>query len=90
MATMIRKQVYIEERQQVLLKHLAEEMQQSEAELIRAALDEWLDTEMRRRRALQTWQAEKSFIKTLLAQGSVEGGRTWARSDIYEERVNKS
>ncbi len=87
MATMIRKQVYIEERQEALLKHLAEEMQQSEAELIRAALDDWLEAEIRRRHALEVWQAEKTFIESLLAQGAVQGGRTWTRNAIYEERV---
>ena len=89
MATMIRKQVYIEVRQQALLKQLAEDSQQSEAELIRAALDAWLEAEVRRRRVLQTWQAERQFIESLLEEGAVEGGRTWTRSDIYEERVGE-
>ncbi len=89
MATMIRKQIYIEERQEALLKHLVEETGQSEAELIRAALDDWLAAEIRRRRALETWEAEKTFIESLLAQGPVAGGRTWTRGAIYEERMER-
>jgi predicted DNA-binding protein len=89
MTTMVRKQVYIEEHQEARLKNLAEETGQSEAEMIRAALDAWLDAQARQRRAREAWEAEKAFIESLLAQGPVEGGRTWTRDALYEERVHR-
>jgi len=89
MGTMIRKQVYLEARQEALLKQVAKETGQSEAEIIRAALDTWLAAEAQQRRAHQAWQAEKAFIASLLAQGAVEGERTWTREAIYEERLDR-
>jgi hypothetical protein len=82
---MVRKQVYIERRQEARLKHLAEDTGQSEAGMIRAALDAWLDTQARQRHAQEAWEAERAFIESLLAQGPVAGGRTWTRDAIYEE-----
>lgn len=89
MTTMIRKQIYLESRQEARLKEAAEETGQSEAEIIRAALMDWLEAKARKQRALEAWQSEKTFIQSLLAQGAVEGGRTWTREAIYEERVNR-
>lgn len=89
MTTMVRKQVYIEEHQEARLKSLAEETGQSEAKMIRAALDAWLDVQARQRHAQEAWEAEKAFIASLLAQGPVEGGRTWTRDAIYEERAKR-
>ncbi len=89
MTTMIRKQVYIEARQEARLKHLAAETGQSEAGMIRAALDIWLEAQARQRRAQEAWEAEKAFIEVLLAQGPVAGERAWTRDDIYAERVER-
>ncbi len=89
MTTMVRKQIYIEERQEAHIKSLAKETGRSESEMIRAALDVWLDVQARQRRARKAWEAEKAFIESLLAQGPVEGGRTWTRDAIYEERVHR-
>ena len=89
MSTMVRKQVYIEKRQEAQLKNLAEETGQSEAGMICTALDAWLDTQARQRNAREAWEAERAFIESLMAQGSVAGGRTWTRDAIYEERVER-
>jgi len=48
MTTMVRKQVYIEPRQDELLKRWARESGKSEAEIVRQALDLWLAGEQQR------------------------------------------
>lgn len=89
MSTLIRKQVYIEETQEASLKLLAAETGQTEAEMIRAALSDWLEAQSRQRRAQAAWKTEKAFIQSLLAQGPVEGGRAWTRADLYDERLGR-
>lgn len=51
MTTMVRKQLYIEPRQDELLKQYAEESGKSQAEIVRQALDRWLVAQERRREA---------------------------------------
>lgn len=89
MTTMVRKQVYIEPRQDELLKQWAEETGKTEAEILRQALDHWLASEQRRREAEAAWEAERAFIESRIAQGPVAGGRTWTREELYEERLNR-
>ncbi len=89
MTVMIRKQVYIEPRQEETLKRITEETGMSEAEIIREALDLWLQEAERRRRARECWEEERAFIEDLIAQGPVSGERTWTRDSIYEERLNR-
>ena len=86
MNTMVRKQVYIEPRQEKLLKEWAEEIGKSEAEIIRQALDRWLASEERRREAEAAWEEERSFIEARIAEGPLPGGSTWTREALYEER----
>ena len=33
---------------------------------------------------LKAWERERTFIRQLLRQGPVTGGRTWRRADLYE------
>jgi hypothetical protein len=89
MAAMIRKQVYIEPRQNDLLKRWAAETGMTESEIIRQAIDLWDESEERKRRAQEAWQEARAFIEELIAQGPVPGGRTWTREELYEERLNR-
>jgi predicted DNA-binding protein len=89
MATMVRKQVYLEPNQNERLKEWAEETGKSEAAIIREALDRWLKQERKLRDAEDTWEAEKSFIESRIAEGPVEGGRTWTREELYEDRIRR-
>ena len=83
MVRMIRKQVYIEPRQDALIKRLVRETGVTEADIIRQAIDAHTGA-LVFRRDLMAWQAEKDFIHQLMAQGAVAGGRTWRREDLYE------
>ncbi len=89
MTTMVRKQIYIEPRQDELLKQWAEEMGRTEADIVREALERWLRSEQHRQDADAAWAEELAFIEAWAAQGPVPGGRTWTREDLYEERLNR-
>jgi hypothetical protein len=88
MSTMVRKQVYIEPRQDRLLKEWTAETGMTEAEVFRQAIDAWLAEAERMRRAKAAWQEERAFIESLIAQGPAPGGRRWTREALYEERLS--
>lgn len=84
MTAKIRKQIYLEPGQEVLLKHLSGATGVPEAELIRQAIDRHLATGQPVRRDAEAWEAERAFIAALIAQGPTEGQRRWQREDLYE------
>jgi hypothetical protein len=84
MTRMVRKQVYIEPRQEALLKQLARETGATEADLIRQAIDRQTKVLLFPRRDLKAWQQERDFIRRLIEQGPVPGERRWRREDLYE------
>lgn len=59
MTTTIRKQVYLESRQNAQIKRLAEERGATEAEIIRTAVDLLLRETARLRRAQAAWRKPK-------------------------------
>lgn len=81
---MKRKQVYIEDQQEELLKRRSRELGVSEAELVRQGIDEVLRAGKAPRPDRSSWQREKRFIEQLIKKGPVEGGRRWKREDLYE------
>ncbi len=85
MGTMVRKQVYIEPRQDELLKRLASATGATEAEIIRQAIDQYAAQAMTQERRLEAWKRQRAFLQQLLEQGPIQGGgRTWRRSDAYD------
>jgi hypothetical protein len=91
MAQMIRKQVYIEPRQDANLKRLARAKGVTEAEIIRRAIDrETGSVSVPLGQPDSTaWEEARAFIHDLIAQGPVSGGRTWSREELYEERLSR-
>jgi hypothetical protein len=83
MTKMVRKQVYIEPRQEALLKRLVRETGATEAEIIRQAIDRQTKTFRFSRRDLSAWQEERDFISRLIQQGPLPGVRRWRREDLY-------
>lgn len=81
---MVRKQVYLDEHQEVRLKHLAKALRVSEAALIRQSLDRGLLAGCSVSMDRAAWQAEKEFIRRRMRKGPLAGKRTWKREDIYE------
>ena len=89
---MIRKQVYLEERQDRLLKHRAKQRGVTEAEIIREALDRaeisgsrggHVDDPAAGRKAI-------SFMRSLARRHrKAPAGRSWSRESLYDERIGR-
>jgi hypothetical protein len=86
---MVPKQVYIERRQDKLLKQWANETGKSEAEILRQALDHWMAREQQRREARTAREEERAFIESRITEGPLPGGRTWKREELYEEQLSR-
>ena len=86
MATKIRKQIYIEPAQEILLKQVTTQTGVSEAELIRQAIDQHVKLMRPPKPALEVWAAERAFITHLIQLGPVStpAKRTWRREDLYD------
>lgn len=80
---MVRKQVYIEERQEKMLKKLSRELNVSQAELIRRGIDELIKKTANHAGRMKAWEEIKEFA---MSRPEVpEGGkRTWTREDLYD------
>jgi hypothetical protein len=87
MSRMIRKQIYIESRQDNSLKKQARDLGVTEAEVIRRAIDRQMTSVRLGIRDRKAWEREKAFISKRTAKGRVLGGRQWKRDDAYEERL---
>ncbi|HUG55480.1 MAG TPA: hypothetical protein VMJ92_00245 [Candidatus Limnocylindrales bacterium] len=89
MARMVRKQVYIEPRQERLLKRRAKELGLTEAELIRQGIDR-LETAspatISREQALREYRAA---VRQRMRMRVPQTGRSWTREDLYEERLSR-
>ena len=79
----VRKQIYLEARQEQLLKQLVQETGATEAELIRQAIDRHTGS-FSPQRDMRAWEEERAFIERLMQQGPACGGRTWKREDLHE------
>ena len=84
MSSKIRKQIYIEPRQEYLLKAIAQQAGVSEAEIIRQAIDLHLSEITVPQINLDIWEAEKEFIEQIKTRPAQSGGRDWQREDLYE------
>lgn len=84
MSDLVRKQFYITKTQEALLKSKAKEVGLTEAELVRQAIDAQVGKIGYAKASLQIWQQERDFIRSLMAQGPVLGGRNWQREDLYD------
>jgi len=88
MSQMLRKQIYIDKRQERLLKRKASELSVSESELIRDGIENILRSGTAVPKDITAWEKEKKFIHSLIKQGAVKGGRTWRREGIYDRKVS--
>ncbi len=92
MPPMIRKQIYLGQQQQALVRRLAKARRVSESELIRQAIDQQVAPEI-----VQPWPADpgaweraRNFRLALQARGPVSGqARTWKREEAYAERESR-
>ena len=93
MARMVRKQVYIEPRQEKLLKQRAKELHVSEAELIRRGIDRVVKdaptTESNKDARREAIKRLFEFIETHRKFDVPQTGRSWTREELYEERFER-
>jgi hypothetical protein len=91
MARMIRKQVYIQERQQTVLRRIARKRGVSEAAVIRQAIDGQLEGGQTRFAPPDEEAWRKVLASMRAAQRSKRSVRvrSWKRDDLYEERLSR-
>lgn len=83
MSSKVRKQVYLEPRQEVLLKLTSQQTGVSEAEIIRQAIDRHLGATTLPQTDFTAWEKEKAFIQQTKQRPTLPGGRDWSREDLY-------
>ena len=83
MAEMVRKQVYIEPRQEQLLKTLAKELGTTEAELIRRGIDRGLEGAAGFRPDAAAWGEAERYILARMRKGRLKRKRRWTREGLY-------
>lgn len=84
MAEMVRKQVYIEQRQERLLKERAKKYRVTEAELIRRAIDRGLERTASRAPDPDAWKSVETFIARHRNQRVAQRQRAWTRDELYD------
>jgi hypothetical protein len=86
MPAMIRKQIYIEPRQDELLKRLAKEKDTTEADLIRKAIDQYAHEIQAEQKRQEAWQREKAFIEEWRKEGPPLKKWKWNREELYDRQ----
>jgi hypothetical protein len=90
MGRMVRKQVYIEPEQEVLLKQRARALGMSEAELIRMGIAAMGRTAISLPMDQRAWADELAFIRQRAqVEQAGDGQRQWTREDLYAERLER-
>lgn len=91
MSRMVRKQVYIEARQEAALKRLAAERGMAEAEIIREAIDRAdLGFHSSHRPDPRAWDEFAAFLRKRRRRPLPERAtRRWTRDELYAERTER-
>ncbi|MBI3400653.1 MAG: hypothetical protein HY048_04465 [Acidobacteria bacterium] len=95
MAAMIRKQVYLDQRHDLMLKRRARQRGTTEAELIREALDRADAAPAAARHSTSSvdpaaGRKAVEFMRSLAARRATRPGkRTWTRDDLYKDRIGR-
>jgi hypothetical protein len=87
MATMVRKQIYLQRQRDEELKGEAKALGISEAELIPRKLEVAPSLDVSFRPDRVAFDRFVEYARTRRAKDSVESGRRWKREDLYEERL---
>ncbi|HEX9093989.1 MAG TPA: hypothetical protein VF902_08395 [Coriobacteriia bacterium] len=84
MARMVRKQIYIEDAQDELLKVRAAALGVTESELIRRGIDGVLGRAVALPRDPEAWERAMTFMEERMKLVVTHGKRTWTRDDLYD------
>lgn len=90
MTQMLRKQIYIEKRQQAVLRRLAKKRGVSEAELIRQAIEREALLSATRS-VTHDRSALEDFLRFGLSRQATKDTvtRAWTRDELYDERLSR-
>src|SRR5262249_4981685 len=80
---MVRKQLYIDSKQDRALKRLARQTGMTEAASVRRALDAEVERFKSDEARLKAWQETREFIREWMKKGPGSGGRRGRREDLY-------
>ncbi len=83
MARMVRKQMYISEAQDRMLKARARRLGVTESEVIRSGLDRMLRSELGEMRDPEAWARLVEFMEERQNMHVPPGSRTWTRDGLY-------
>ncbi len=91
MTTMIRKQVYIPRRQDILIKRLSQTRGVSEAEIIRQAIEREIKGELSDSEIDSTsaWETIVEFIEERKTETEPAEPYRWEREEIYANREHR-
>lgn len=90
MAQMVRKQIYIQQRQQILLRRIAQNREVSEAAIIRQAIDRVL-TSPRLHPIVPdptAWDEILRFVEEHKTLSPAREPYQWNREDAYKDRMS--
>ena len=90
MAQMVRKQIYIQQRQQIMLRRIAQNREVSEAAIIRQAIDREIISPRPYPVVPDpaTWDEIIRFIEARKAISPAGEPYKWSREDAYEDRMS--
>jgi len=89
MGRKVRKRLYIDARQEKMLKRRAKELGVSQAELIRQGLDMVLAGGEGPVPDPQAWEEERAFIRQRANIPALGGERAWTRDELRDERLSR-
>lgn len=91
MAKMVRKQIYIQDRQERLLRRIAETRGVSQAEVVRQAIEGQAARQSRGTGpSPAAWEEALAFIRSLERRvPSDREHQRWSREELYRERLGK-
>jgi len=83
--SMVRKQLYIESDQNVVLREQAAKYGVSEGQIVREAITSYLKVgSWSQESDLHAWDEETEFIRSRLGNPKSTAKRTWTRSELYD------
>jgi hypothetical protein len=89
MARMVRKQIYIEPKQDALLKRRAKELGVTESDLIRRGIDQVDRAHAGLPLDRTAWEEELTFIRERARIQELGRTRGWTRDELYQERLER-
>ncbi len=85
--SLVRKQIYLDEALDRLLKQWAANAGVSQSELVRQALSRHAAHVAASARPRNAWRRQRRRIRASIARGPLDGIRNWTREDLYRRET---